>query len=573
MKCKKVAGSFFFLPYFAEQPKISSNVKWGGVRAFGWYYEKDIEAIPNWFASSISGRSVNNLARVPWWSIADFISDLEDIKSVWEASRFDWSVELALAAICGDAKALEKLNQWLEDWRERNPCYLGPNWKCGQEASIRVLHLALTALLLGQADSATSALLDFVEAHLLRIEPTMGYAKSQNNNHGISEAAALFIGGSMLLVNGKKQGKRISDKGRKALEERVRKLFDEEGGFSQYSLNYHRLALDTCSLVELWRRRFGLKSFSQRFMDRLAKASEWLRDMTDPITGNVPNIGSNDGAKLFPVPNEDYRDYRSSIQLACLLFQGKRAFKQVDAWEAPFGILGLEQGGDLLPATLGSRLYDKGGFAVLRAGKARVIIRYPRFRFRPNHADALHLDLWLAGENLLRDGGSYSYSADFMMHNYYTGTVSHNTIQFDDRDQMPRIGRFLFGEWLKMRGTPLFESIGNETRFAAAYRDYKGARHERRVKLSENSLVVEDHIDGFKRRAVLRWRLSPGDWRIDSGRVTDGRHSFRVTSSANILRFELTTGWESLYYLNQTSLPVLEVEVAESSTIISEFYW
>ena len=28
------------------------------------------------------------------------------------------------------------------------------------------------------------------------------------------------------------------------------------------------------------------------------------------------------------------------------------------------------------------------------------------------------------------------------------GLPSHNTIQFDDRDQMPRLSRFLFGSWL-----------------------------------------------------------------------------------------------------------------------------
>jgi hypothetical protein len=33
--------------------------------------------------------------------------------------------------------------------------------------------------------------------------------------------------------------------------------------------------------------------------------------------------------------------------------------------------------------------------------------------------------------------------------NYFAGTASHNTIQFDDRDQMPRVSRFLFGDWLK----------------------------------------------------------------------------------------------------------------------------
>ena len=41
-----------------------------------------------------------------------------------------------------------------------------------------------------------------------------------------------------------------------------------------------------------------------------------------------------------------------------------------------------------------------------------AMLRYPRFRYRPGHADALHLDLWLGDRNILRDGGTYSYNAD-----------------------------------------------------------------------------------------------------------------------------------------------------------------
>jgi hypothetical protein len=61
------------------------------------------------------------------------------------------------------------------------------------------------------------------------------------------------------------------------------------------------------------------------------------------------------------------------------------------------------------------------------------------FRFRPSQADALHLDFWLAGSNVLRDAGSYSYNTEPEWLNVFPGhNASHNTVQFDDRDQMPR---------------------------------------------------------------------------------------------------------------------------------------
>ena len=61
----------------------------------------------------------------------------------------------------------------------------------------------------------------------------------------------------------------------------------------------------------------------------------------------------------------------------------------------------------------------------------------------------MHVDLWLGGTNVLRDGGSYSYNISNEITKYYNGVSSHNSIQFDDRDQMPVLGRFLFGSWLK----------------------------------------------------------------------------------------------------------------------------
>ena len=117
---------------------------------------------------------------------------------------------------------------------------------------------------------------------------------------------------------------------------------------------------------------------------------------------------------------------------------------------------------------------DNGGLHVLRAGQATCYLRYPRFSFRPSQADALHLDLWYKGHNLIRDAGTYSYNSTPADLEYFHGTASHSTIQFDERDQMPRLGRFLFGEWLQAENVvPVREENGVVTA-AAAYTDSFG---------------------------------------------------------------------------------------------------
>tara|TARA_R110001592_G_scaffold63566_2_gene194753 strand:+ start:6550 stop:8370 length:1821 start_codon:yes stop_codon:yes gene_type:complete len=520
---------------------------------------------PQWLNSMQSGTSVPNPRRA-WWQIPDFDPAVGDIKTVWEASRFDWVLACAEHMLNGSEEAHQRLEVWLSDWSASNPPYTGPNWKCGQEASIRVMHLAMAALMLDQVSELTPALRSLVHTHLQRIIPTIQYAIAQDNNHGTSEAAALFIGGSWL------DNKDWEKKGRYWLENRANRLIGRDGSFSQYSLNYHRVMLDTMVMAEIWRRALGLAEFSARFYERCAAATLWLYTMIQPENGDGPNLGANDGARLLPLTDTDYRDYRPSVQLAAAVFLEKRAYPAAGDWDLPLAWLRLECPIDTLfpPA---SAEFDEGGYAVLRDGAVMALLRYPRFRFRPSQADALHLDFWMQGENWLRDAGSYSYNTDPDLAKYFPGTQAHNTVEFDDRDQMPKISRFLFGDWLKTATLELLQAhVGMQT-FAAGYRDRLGCEHVRRVALGAGSLRVTDVVSGFKSKAILRWRLKPGEWMLDGTEVRCGSFALKVQSSVPIKRIELVQGWESRYYLQKTPLPVLEVEVGLPGELVTEINW
>jgi hypothetical protein len=217
--------------------------------------------------------------------------------------------------------------------------------------------------------------------------------------------------------------------------------------------------------------------------------------------------------------------------------------------------------------------FPNGGYSLLCQGTAFALLRIPNFRFRPSQADALHVDLWLNGENLLRDAGTYSYNAGDETTRYFGGTASHNTIQFDDRDQMPRLSRFLFGEWLTAQDiTPVHET-DNTVTAAAGYRDYQKAYHHRTVSLSPQQLSVTDKVANFKHKAVLRWRLQPGEWQINGLAISNGKHHLSIHSTTPITRFEITQGWESRYYLQKTALPVLEIEIHQASELTTEYHF
>lgn len=572
LKADPPRGPFFGVPARSGDPPEPSSAWQDEARYFGWFPVSLGNGFPDWWLNPLSGSRVKHPDR-SWWRLADLDPAVGDIKAVWEASRFDWVLAMAQRACAGQPSELDRLNAWLEDWCRANPPFCGPNWKCGQEASIRVMHLTMATLLLGRIHSPETALVELVRAHLARIVPTLRYALAQDNNHGTSEAAALFIGGSWLAqVCRDGEAERWALSGRKWLEERVGRLVAEDGSFSQYSVVYHRVLLDTLSMAEVCRRALGLPRFSARFAERARSAALWLKEFTQTGNGDASNLGANDGARLLPLSDTDFRDFRPSVQLGCALFADARAYMEPGPWDLPLHWLGVALPKSVLRETY-NRVYDQGGYAILRRTAASAYLRYPRFRFRPGQADALHLDLCVNGRNILRDAGSYSYNAEPRWASYFPGTAAHNTVEFDGRDQMPRLGRFLFGDWLKTYNRPVIKDSGEETRVSAGYRDSQGAIHSREVFLGRNRLVVEDRVAGFRNKAILRWRLEPGSWDLVENCVSNGQFRLTVTADVPLHRIDLVEGWESRYYLNRTPLPVLESEIHAPGRFRTELTW
>jgi hypothetical protein len=603
LKAAVPKGPFFQAPTLGSVPVPVPPVSgWQtSARLFSRWPFAVTAVAPDWLANPCTGQRVAAPER-NWWQIPDFDPAVGDIKLIWELSRMDWVLAFAQRARNGDEEALARLNNWLADWCNHNSPYRGPNWKCGQEASMRVMHLAMAAVILGDVQQPTIGLRDLVRLHLQRIAPTVQYAMAQDNNHGTSEAAALFIGGSWLDALGMKEGARWQKIGRRWLENRASRLIGPNGSFSQYSLNYHRVMLDTFCMVEVWRRHMALSKFSKRWQMRALAATHWLHSMVSPLNGDGPNMGANDGARLLQLTDSAYRDYRPSVQLSMVLFADQCAYAQDGLWNHALQWLSVP-----LPQALaeqpGNLIADDGGFAILRRGAAMAMLRYPRFRFRPSQSDAMQLDLWLGGDNLLRDAGSYSYNTEAQWLNYFGGTASHNTVQFDDRDQMPRLSRFLFGDWLK---TAMIEGLTEgvkTTCFGATYCDAKGASHQRNITLTDTHLVVVDKMAGFASKGVLRWRLMPGDWHLcllpNDQFLRESHvpvtmdvvesiaasapilqlagaaevHTITVQATMPITRCEIVQGWESLHYLEKTPVPVLEVEFEQPGTVTTEYRW
>lgn len=544
----RYAGPFFEVLEWSDRPGVDARaerVLSGFLPFFGQEW-RSVGFPPEWIPS---GQGAN----AHWSSIDEFSRD--DIKEIWEPSRFAGLQILAqAAALTGERRYGQACEEWLSSWVAANPANSGPNWKCAQETALRLLAAILSADMLERNGRMRplAPFERFVREHGRRIAPTMYYATAQDNNHATSEAAGLFVAGAYLLAHGleDRESRQWMADGNARIESLVQRLVMPDGSFSQHSVTYHRLMLDTIAAAEIWRRRVGSDQWAPSTQDRLDKAIHWLESMTDPVTGDAPNLGANDGAQFFAFEATPYRDFRPSIDLSARLFLGRRSRYPPVAGDLATA-LGAPKAEEDRPMSLPRlEIFPEGGYAVWSSERCKVLLRLPVFRFRPSQSDLLHLDLWWEGVNLLRDGGSYSYNTSAERYDYFSGVRSHNTIRFDGQNQMPRLGRFLWGAW------PRGEWTREDRTVAATYDDWRGCRHARRVRVSEEWLEIEDEVDGFTTEAILRWRLPAGSYEIGCGEVRGA--TFHLSVSGGDGPLDVSEGEESRHYQESESVFVIE---------------
>jgi len=539
----------------------------GQVRYYAYHW-KTLGSPPKWFINPFNNRSYPN-SDYHWTELSDFNPDVGDIKNVWEASRFEWVVTLARSyAVSGKTAYLDVLNNWLKNWAKTNPLNIGPNWKCGQEASIRVFNLINAALFLNQWKKPSPVLKYFIYLHLERISANIRYAIAQDNNHGSSEAAALFIGGHWLSYvssnpNRKKRCQYFARKGRKWLENRVEKLVEEDGSFSQHSVTYHRVLLDTLIFTEFWRRRLEVNPFSDKFYQRAKAALNCMYMLTDEISGNAPNLGANDGALFLNNHSCDYRDFRPSIQTASILFNEKRIYEN-GPWDEPCYWFGLKyEKTKRIDKEKTSKVFP-GGYVIMQGRNSWGVIKFPMYRFRPSHNDVFHFDLWYRGKNICRDSGSFSYYAERKSDSQYFRSVkAHNTVSFDNHEQMPRVGRFLMGKWIRADYVGAIESYGGgEYCWRGAYKDYQGNRHERSVVWQDDCWIIKDCLSGPFERAEILYRLIPATYKIEGNRVIAPWGTIEII--AYDCGISMSSGFESLYYWDKQPVDTLILNVGKN---------
>lgn len=453
--------------------------------------------------------------------------DDQDIKFTWELGRFGWGIVLARAYhISQEERFAEGFWRFTEAFIEHNPPNMGPHWSSGQEVALRLIALSYCYTLFKDSphttEERTQALTGVLIAHAKRIPPTLSYARAQNNNHLLTEAAGLYTAAAILPDH--PDANRWYKLGWKWFNKAIQNQITEDGTYVQHSTNYHRLMLQTALWTALIT-TIHKDTFPKSTSSRLGLATQWLQDLSDEVTGQVPNLGPNDGAYILPLTTCLFEDYRPVLQAAGKAFLAKKPFPngswdEMTAWLAPVTTTAILS--NQMPRIL--RLNGENSWAALRAVK---------FNSRPGHADQLHLDLWWRGINIAQDAGTYFYNAPPPWQNAFSGTDVHNTATVNETHQMTAAGRFLWVDWAQA------ETLNRSpSRISAQHFGYKhfGITHTRTVDLMlPDTYIITDSITSYQDIQTdvrVHWLLPDWLWELDNARLR--LHSPRGTMAVRI---------------------------------------
>jgi hypothetical protein len=381
-----------------------------------------------------------------WSKIEDFSKQAGDIKYVWEKSRFSFLYAIIRYDYHFSKDCSEIVFKEILSWIDHNPINCGPNYRCSQEISLRILNWIFALYYYKNSNALTDAVFEKIIYNIYwqikHVYSNINFSRiAVRNNHAITETMGLYLSG--MLFPFFPEAAKWKLEGKKWFEQEVAYQVYPDGTFLQFSMNYHRVVIQLLT----WGIRLSElndESLDKVVKDRADASLRFLYNCMNLQDGHLPNYGANDGALFFPLNDRDFRDYRPQLHaLSAVLDKGKIDENNEDQFW--YGIPEKEK--EMLPIQHGMLSYPDGGFYWLRDEDTLSFIRCGNHKDRPSQADNLHLDLWADGRNILGDSGSYKYNADGNDLRYFFGTLSHNSVMLGDFDQMKKGGRFIWYYW------------------------------------------------------------------------------------------------------------------------------
>jgi hypothetical protein len=481
----------------------------------------------------------------------------QDIKFTWEPARFGWACTLARAFyLSGDERYADAFWDYTERFLSSNPPYFGPHWTSGQEVAIRLVSLAFALQVFTNSKRTTPEKLEniarAIAIHAERIPPTMVYARSQKNNHLITEALGLYTASALLPEH--PLAARWHRLGWKWLKYAFQTQIDGDGTYIQHSTNYHRLMLQAALWMYIIHdNAFAAERIPPEIESRLIDATRWIWQILDPLSGRVPNLGHNDGTYFLPLTICPYNDYRPTVYATVQRFLHRvphpsGAWCEMTYWLSPPPDKSFTRVGVNLWSDRGQPNHVSDTLIHSQHNpdhNSWALFRLAAFHARPAHADLLHVDLWWRGLNLAQDPGTYLYNSTPPWDNSLTSASVHNTVTVDGQDFMRRAGRFLYLDWAQAKAIKQEADPDHKISITAVHNGYRklGIVHSRQLtSLSNGNWEIIDRLTGPPDQLHtirLHWLLPDWEYEIHQALVNTEFPWYTV-------RIRSPYGWVSL---------------------------
>ncbi|HUS11677.1 MAG TPA: heparinase II/III-family protein, partial [Pyrinomonadaceae bacterium] len=320
---------------------------------------------------------------------------------------------------------------------------------------------------------------------------------------------------------------------------------------------------------------------------RISTAGDFLFQIHDRNSGQIPCFGQNDGALILPLNNCEAQNYKPIIQAIRYLTERVCEFPS-GPWNEDLAWL---FGSEALVAPVKQRaLHDfsapVGGYWTLRSSAGFAFVRCPSYRDRPSQADSLHADVWWNGINIALDPGTFSYNAPAPWNNPFSQSRFHNTVTVDGEDQMERVGKFLWLPWLRGEAALSDPALFNNSAITGywqgehnGYNVSRGVMHTRAIlRCADHLWVVIDRLDGAQAHDFrLHWLLlntthtwngsshvllkfAQRDYHVNFGSSSSGKATLVIADPAS------PRGWRAPQYFHREPAISVDLTVHDRAT-------
>ena len=487
-----------------------------------------------------------------WSQIRDLSKEAGDIKYVWEKSRFTFLYDVVRYDYNFNEDQSEFVFSKIEDFIDKNPINQGPNYKCSQEISLRVLNWTFALYYYKDSKFLTEKLfhkiIHSIYWQIHHVFKNINFSRiSVRNNHAITETIMLYLSHKLFpfLPNVKKW----STKGKAWFEQEIEYQIYPDGTFLQFSMNYHRVVIQLLTwAIQL--SKLNNDKFKDVVYERAKKSLDFLNICSDSVTGKLPNYGANDGALFFKLTSDDYRDYRSQLDDLRVVLQGYTNHNSRSSFW-----YGIQAENKKPSQILELNKFEDSGYYIIQDANTKTFIRCGAYKDRPGQSDNLHLDIWVDGENILRDSGSYKYNTKKEYQDYFNGSEGHNTVSIGGENQMLKGPRFIWYYWVKEAKAFLIKE-NDSYNFVGKIKGYRqlgnNIYHQRKVtkKVGNNEWIIEDKIENKKSNNNYQY------WHLPS-RMKEKIIITSVDENNKCLEPIIEEKWYSGYYgVNESSLRI-----------------